>query len=77
MKYKNILNNDFIKNGEVLRFKNILLKAESIGSGCNSNCFFYDKQECVQICCADVNDNNICFKEISEIEALILQGDDK
>lgn len=75
MKYKNILDNDFIKNGEVLRFKNILLRAELIGAGCSSDCFFADKQECAQICCADINDNNICFKEISEIEALILKGE--
>lgn len=73
MKYKNIINNDSIKIGDILRFKNILLKAKSLGTlACSRDCFFHNKPECKQICCSDVDDNNIYFKEISEIEVLIL-----
>ena len=65
-----------IKVGEIIKYKDVWLKAIEHES-CNK-CFF-KSENCFktlkEIHCRCYSDNAISFEEISEIEALVLQGD--
>ena len=65
----------YVNVNEIFKYKDSYLRAvEFTGHSC-SDCYFVYSEECDNMACRTLNSNNIMFRELSEIEALVLLGD--
>lgn len=65
----------YVNVNEIFKYKDSYLRAvELTGHSC-SDCYFAYSTECDKVSCCTLDSNNIMFRELSEIEALVLLGD--
>lgn len=65
----------YVDIGEIFKYKDSYLRAvELTGHSC-SDCYFAYSTECDNAPCGTFDSSNVMFQKLSEIEALVLQGD--
>ena len=65
----------YVNVNEIFKYKDSYLRAvELTGHSC-SDCYFAYSTECDKVPCRALDSNNVMFRELSEIEALVLLGD--
>lgn len=65
----------YVDVNEIFKYKDSYLRAvELTGHSC-SDCYFAYSTECDNVPCGTFDSSNVMFQKLSEIEVLVLQGD--
>lgn len=65
----------YVDVNEIFKYKDSYLRTVEIKGHSCSDCYFAYSKECDKVSCCTLDSNNIMFQELSEIETLVLLGD--